>query len=468
MTFASDGGEQAAAPPRRVLFIALTFPPRIGGAICRNVQFARHLPGLGWQPRVLTVADGSSAWQDPSSLAQLGPRAAGVARGRTLAGLLPRPARPRSGAAGPARASLHRQFIARARNFALDWLLVPDRDVLWLPYALPLALRLLARERYHAIYSTGPPFSAHLLALALLRRHPLPWVADCADPWSQHPYLANGHPLRRALEARWERLVFARADRVISPTATQTTEFAARYRLDPTKFVTIPNGYDEDEFAGLKAPEPATRRPFTLLHSGSFFGIRSPGPLLEALARLAPDIRRDVRLVLAGYVDRANQALIDALVARHALGDAVQQRPFVPRRESLAMMLRADALVLVTDPGDGGRALVPQKSYEYLRAGRPILALTPPGETARLLQRAGGCTVVGVDDVPAIAQALADLYARRDQRPQHDAHFVRSFEFARLTRRLADLLEEACRANQTSTPQPDVTLSSGNHRGAAH
>ncbi len=53
------------------------------------------------------------------------------------------------------------------------------------------------------------------------------------------------------------------------------------------------------------------------------------------------------------------------------------------------------------------------KVFEYLAAGRPILAVVPPdGAAAELIRDTGAGVVVSPDDVEGIAAALQELHAR--------------------------------------------------------
>ena len=53
------------------------------------------------------------------------------------------------------------------------------------------------------------------------------------------------------------------------------------------------------------------------------------------------------------------------------------------------------------------------KVFEYLAAGRPILAVVPPdGQAAELVRETGAGVVVAPGDVEGIAAALRDLEAR--------------------------------------------------------
>jgi glycosyltransferase involved in cell wall biosynthesis len=57
------------------------------------------------------------------------------------------------------------------------------------------------------------------------------------------------------------------------------------------------------------------------------------------------------------------------------------------------------------------------KVFEYLAAGRPILAVVPPdGAAAALIRETGAGVVVAPDDAEGIEGALAEMHARYEDR----------------------------------------------------
>jgi hypothetical protein len=99
--------------------------------------------------------------------------------------------------------------------------------------------------------------------------------------------------------------------------------------------------------------------------------------------------------------------------------------------------------------GATSNAAVPAKLYEYLRAGRPILALTDSaGETAATLERAGGAYLAALDDAAAIGERLhellRDISAGVARTP--DAAVVRTFERSEQAAVLAAQLRAVARA----------------------
>ena len=166
--------------------------------------------------------------------------------------------------------------------------------------------------------------------------------------------------------------------------------YAQRYREIPdTRWVIIPNGYDEEDFdeAERSVAKPRSAgNPLVLVHSGLLYpSERDPRCFFAALARsldtgeVTPG---SVKIVLraAGYnvVHQDN-------IRRHGLEKVVRLEPPLPYREALSEMLLADGLLVFQASNCNHQ--VPAKVYEYLRCRRPILALTDPaGDTADVLR----------------------------------------------------------------------------------
>jgi glycosyltransferase involved in cell wall biosynthesis len=116
-----------------------------------------------------------------------------------------------------------------------------------------------------------------------------------------------------------------------------------------------------------------------------------------------PELAGRIELVLAGRLDRDEQQLIDGL----ELGDMVRHVGQLSRPESIALQRNADALLLLTSP-----SLVwelPGKFFEYLSAGRPILALAKGNEAARMVEETGTGITVPPQDVEAVGESLRRL-----------------------------------------------------------
>jgi glycosyltransferase involved in cell wall biosynthesis len=378
----------------KVLLVTMYFPPAGGGGVQRSLKLAQYLPALGIESHVLAPEDPKWVHRDPELLV---PTQAWVHRVRYVGPRARKPAEELRAADGLERALVQAQVTARR-------LLVPDASVTWNLTAIPAAIRLARREGIDAVLTTSPPGSVHFVGAAVQKATGARWLADLRDP-----LVANQHRradttatrARQAANERLARLVVGRADAVSCVSEAIADEVRA---LGPRGIVrTIPNGCDFDDFAGLEY-RPAER--FRITHTGSFFGKRDPRPFLQALH----DSGLDVVARFVGDFRSTDREWAETL----ALGDRLELVEYAPRTESLRLQRDSEALLLlVPDAGGRGRGVLSGKVFEYLAAGRPILAVVPPdGAAADLIRETGAGVVVAPDDVDGIQQALAGLHAR--------------------------------------------------------
>jgi glycosyltransferase involved in cell wall biosynthesis len=380
----------------KVLLVTLHFPPGSGGGVQRPLKFASHLPALGIETHVLAPERSGAA---PADAELELPTQAWIHRVRYVG--------PRGGR--PSERLLAKQGVARIGTQAAllgRRLLVPDENVPWSTVALPFAIRLVRREGIDVVLTTSPPPSLHLLGAAVKRTTGAAWVADLRDPLTSHPhrrgYESQLARLKEKTAGGVARLVASQADAIVA--ASDAIAEEARALQPKGKVVTIANGCDFDDFAGLEH-HPSERLRIT--HTGHFHGKRDPKPFLRALAESGLD---DVVARFAGDFRAADREYADEL----GLGDRIELLGDVPRRRSLELQRDSEALLLlIPESGGRGRAVMTGKIFEYLAAERPILAAVPPdGAAAQLVRDTGAGVVVASDDVDGLREALLDLHRR--------------------------------------------------------
>ena len=409
---------------KRVLMVAFHFPPAAtSSGIQRTLRFVQYLPALGWEPVVLTAH----------------PRAHERTNSALLADV---PAGVRVEQAFALDAARHLSIGGRYPGF----LARPDRWRSWRPGAVAAGLRLMRRQRFDALWSTYPIATAHNIAAALHARTGVPWVADFRDPMAQDGYPAD--PVTWQQFKAIEQRAIERAAVSVFTTRGAAAMYRERYpAVAARRIAVIENGYDEQTFAASAAQvgRDAGLVPgaLTLLHSGVVYpSERDPTQLVEALASL----KAQGRIAAANFRMRFRASENDALIARLAqvagVSDLIELCPPVPYKEALAEMLRADALVVLQ--ASNCNAQVPAKLYEYLRAQRPVIALTDPaGDTAQVVLRSGIPAVASLDSASQIAELLSRFVADRTQREQWIAHpdAVRQSSRAARAAELAALLD---------------------------
>ena len=221
--------------------------------------------------------------------------------------------------------------------------------------------------------------------------------------------------------------------------------------LPETRIRVVENGYEEESFADLPGGKSSPLNPgkITLLHSGVVYpNERDPTQLFAALRRLMnedPELADKLRVRLRAS---GHESLLRPLIEKSGVAQIVELAPSVPYREALQEMMRADGLLVLQAANCNDQ--VPAKVYEYLRCGRPILALTDPGgETAALLRRARVDAIAPLDAEEQIQSALrlflAQTLAGRPVLP--DRAFAREGSRQARTREFVGMLEECVGAS---------------------
>jgi glycosyltransferase involved in cell wall biosynthesis len=420
---------------RSILLVAYFYPPCTDAGAHRPAAMVKYLRRAGHRVTVLTTAAYGRSSDDATG-------ADGVVRTADL-----QLARARLRGKDRVQA-MYEADTYSGRPHPLSRVLVPEPLVLaWVPFALPRALRLHRARRFDAVITTSPPESAHLVGRALARRGAA-WVADVRDAWTFEP-LRPPFPTRaqRRLDDRLERGLLRAADVVTSVSRPAADDLRSRVGADVEL---VPNGWDPELAppAGGSGGDAAARLldpdRVSLVYTGRFgsYG-RDPRPLIAAIRELAasePKSAARLELVLAGPFTQEELQILHTNVAPARI-TAVGS---LPRPDALALQRAADALLLLASPTRSQLANL--KLFEYLAAGRPLLALAGGTEAGRIVAETGAGEVVRSDDVPAIVEALRRLAGGETEPPDPDR--VREYSYPAVAERMADAVERAIAASR--------------------
>jgi glycosyltransferase involved in cell wall biosynthesis len=440
-----------------VLIIAYHFYPDQSVGALRPLKFAKYLPEFGWQPHVLTIGERFHTVIDKSRLSDI----EGVSICRTTYWRTPlqtlidardswqaltqdrkrkaQGSQSLSKVVSPARSGRFRSLIDIL--VSLNWL--PDDKVNWVIPAVLAGYRLIKQRRIHCIISSAPPNTTGVVGMILSKLTGTPLVLDMRDPWAHGKTYPPGLdiPFYRRASSYLESKVIAAAHTVLLTTKRLEEELSRTYRSN--KFVTITNGYDPEDFAVLTR-KPANGR-FVVAYLGNFYLDRSPCPILRAVSELIEEsiISRDaIEFRFIGDVKTVAGRSLDAIVTEQKMIGNVVIREAIPYKEGLKEMVNADLLLLIA-PNQPYQ--IPAKTFEYIAARRPILALTGEGATADLIRETRTGLIVEPEDVPGIKSAITQLYRHRTEAEFcASGEIVQEFSRRRLTHRLATALEKSC------------------------
>lgn len=450
---------------KRVLLIAYDFPPRRTSGVYRPTAFTKYLPAHGWLPTVLTILSPAKAVQDVGLLKRV-PSNVRVERTtqirldwwedralqavRSAGGLQPTEyAVPAEPAFSSAPTFLDR-VLRQAARLVRSLLYFPDETAGWVPFALAKAVQLHLRHNFHAVYTTHPPRSAHAVGLLLSTLCRLPWVMEFRDPWTvplDEVSTVHKRPARRR-NALLHQVMQRQASAVVTVTQRHAEELRLRFGVNAKKLEVITNGFDEDDFLRLTPDGQGVFDPgfINLAHFGTVYGGFSGQffRAVEALFARHPDLRNRVRLHVIGYPDR----VVEQFARTELLKRVLVLHKFVPHNRVLSVMAAADALLLFYGHEYTSRASIPGKLYEYLRVGRPILAVAYSGGVQDLIERCNAGWVFRPDDVEGMTAALARIIESRLQERDPfvpDSTTISGFRYDRLAGQLASVLNRVAR-----------------------
>ena len=405
---------------RRILLVSYFYPPCRDTGVLRPAAMAKWLRRLGYEVTVLTTsAYGPTDEPDVVQTADAQRWRARLHGSERIDALFDSP-------------------TYSGRPHPLSRVLVPEALVAaWTPFARTRALALQRGRAFDCVITTAPPESAHAVGMALHRRG-VPWVADVRDAWTFEP-LRPEYPtrLQRRLDRWLERHWLGSADEVVCVSEPAAADLRARAIAEPAL---VPNGWDPEaapppgaEPGGLLDPER-----LSVLYTGRFgsYG-RDPRGLVDGLRRLAhddPEAAAGLELVIAGPLTREEEGVLatDVSPARIVRAGSLE------RERALALQREADALLLLAQPSRS--QLLNIKLFEYLAAGRPILALAAGTEAGRVVEETGGRTVPA-DDPAAIADALAAAARGELAPPAADA--VGPYTYPAPAEAMAEVVERA-------------------------
>lgn len=286
------------------------------------------------------------------------------------------------------------------------------RDVEDLAYNvafLGAALKAARASRHRgAIYQRHTTFNCSGAILSRVLRLPLVLEFNSSEVWKGR-YWGGLHLARAA--AIVERINLRAADRVVVVSRV-LRDYVLSTGVPAAKILVNPNAVDPAQFRpdvdGTRVRHGlGVESEVVVGFSGTFGNWHGIPALAEALPQVC-QARPNVRWLLIG--DGPLRHRIDEAVAKNDLASRVSLPGLVPHADMPAYLAACD--VLVSPHGrqaDGGEFFgSPTKLFEYMAAGRPIVA-SAVGQIADVLQDEQSALLVPPDDPAALSQAIVRL-----------------------------------------------------------
>lgn len=422
---------------RKVLIITYYWPPAGGPGVQRWLKFAKYLREFELEPVIFTPSNADYPIKD-NNLGKELPEDIRVYRRPIfepyrLARLFSKKQTEviRTGIIPNERQSFKDRLLLWIRgNF-----FIPDARKFWVKPSVRFLSKLVRREDFHAVITTGPPHSVHLIGLQLKKHTQAPWFADFRDPWTgigYHEQLKLGKAARKK-HLSLEHQVLNAADTLLVTSETTKTEFEA---ITSKPIQVITNGYD----TGYETPETPDSE-FTISHIGSLLSKRNPRNLWRVLGELLQEnetFRDRFRLQLIGLV---SEDVVKSL-KKFGLEKHLHMVDYVSHEKAIQYQKKSQVLLLAEIDSVETRGIIPGKLFEYMAAKRPVLAIGPETwEAGELLRDAGVGHVFSYQEESGLKKVILEWFQAylSGTLDVHDAQ-IAQYSRRELTRNLAKLL----------------------------
>ena len=253
----------------------------------------------------------------------------------------------------------------------------------WSLTGLPLGVRRVAADLFHAPAYTAPLWGVHPLVVTIhdvsYARHP-EWYPYRIDPVRQAFYRASAR----------------RADRILTDSKFSRDEIVAAFDIDPGRIDVVPLGVST-----RFTPDPAVTRELFVLHVGDLHPRRNLSMLLETVLELrrSQPACRGLRLVLAG----ADRGLLKSLTAQAAAAPDALAYAGTPSDDELIGLYRRAAVFAYPSRYEGF-GLPP---LEAMACAAPVVASTA-GSVPEVVGDAA--VLLDVDDTHGWRDAIQRLF----------------------------------------------------------
>ncbi len=293
-------------------------------------------------------------------------------------------------------AAIHRSFIHRV--------------VAFLSFMVSSFWAGMGVGKIDLVWGTSPPIFQGITAWLIARIKRASFLFEVRDLWPEFAVAVGVLRNRFLISASlWlERFLYRHADQVM----VNSPGYIAHVKANGARSVTlIPNGADP----GMFLPD-ADGKEFRARHNlaGQFLalyaGAHGLSNDLNVVLESAENLKNvpNVTIVLIG--DGKEKEKLRARASELQLKNLLLL-PAVPKTEMAQTLAAADACIAILKPLELYKTTYPNKVFDYMAAGRPVLLLID-GVIREVVEKAGAGIFIRPGDAAGLAQAILTLAAR--------------------------------------------------------
>jgi glycosyltransferase involved in cell wall biosynthesis len=424
---------------KKVLIITYYWPPAGGPGVQRVLKFAKYLPEFGWQPIVLTVANGNYPAIDESLVNDIPAECKIYKTNIFEPHLLYKKFTGKKSTynipTGVLNKTEHETFREKFSKWIRLNLFIPDARIGWLPSALRMGKTIIEQENIDIVFTSSPPASVHLIAKKLSQKYGLKWITDFRDPWLELSSYQDRprSAVTKYIDGKLEAKVLNNADTVVSISPEIINLF--KQKVGEKNFKIIYNGFDKEDFKDLVQKKSDI---FTITYTGFLSNRRLPKPLIPALKKLK-DKKIDFRLQMIGRTCNEFKDIVE----QNNLLDKTIFTEYVQHKKALGYLINSDVLLLVIDDLPNNTGFLTGKIFDYFGCRKPIFAIGPTnGDANKLIMETNSGKMVDYNDFDGAYQLILEMYKDWKVCKNKFKFIVDKFERKEQARQLVHTFEE--------------------------
>lgn len=327
--------------------------------------------------------------------------------------------------------ALHRSFFHRLLNF--------------FSFTVSSFLIGMKVRQVDLVWGTSPPLFQAASAWLLARLKGAPFLLEIRDLWPAFAVAAGVLRSRSLIGAsEWlEHFLYRRADQLVinSPGFREHVTARGGERIE-----VVPNGADAAMFdpaaagAGFRDIH-GLEGEFVVLYAGAHGLSNDLSVVLEA----ADLLREEKKIAILLLGDGKDKPTLVEKAAELQLPNLQFVDP-LPKQDMAEALAAADACLAILKPLELYKTVYPNKVFDYMAAGRPVL-LAIDGVIRMVVEEAGAGVFVPPGQPAALAEAIRDLFGRSVEAKRMGlagrAYLEQHFDRSRLAAAMEKVIERA-------------------------
>ncbi len=404
---------------RSILFITVTFPPRLSVASLRLYHYAKLFSDHGWSVHVLTCSQKGEKISDEFDLNGLN--------------IIQVNWKDPFDFTFKIKNLFLRKLVTKLFSIFIPYLASwwPDlRFRSWRKNTIIQANKLIEKEQITYIYSSFSPPSPHMVAYELKKNHKqLFWIAEFRDLMSYSHANKGIKKLLANFHFGYERNILTSASEIVC--VSQGHAKFLENKLGQKVNVLL-NGCD---FSLYEAIKPLINSTFTITYTGNIYTKNNDIHLFfEAIEKLIYSHRKNLKVI---FVGTSQSAFLSSIIQKNKLEDYIEFLPKMNHHEVRILQKSSDLLLHFCWRNKHQEGNLTGKIFEYISARTPILSVGEQEELREILLKTNSGRMINeLEEMVSYIEGLFTNYPELPKWSNENCEYSKLNQFKTLENRI--------------------------------